>query len=118
MYYQERRPHRGVFLGTADGIQTHDLFRCFAPKQASGGLNALRAWRSWIRDIFNHTKKHPSKEGCFLVRPTGFEPTPSRVGVWHSIQLSYGRIFFLLQLYKGKRICYNGPIQSTGIIAD
>ena len=39
-----------------------------------------------------------------VVRPTGFEPTTSRVGVWHSIQLSYGRIFFLLQLYKVKNI--------------
>ena len=28
-----------------------------------------------------------------LVRPTGFEPAAYRVGVCHSIQLSYGRIF-------------------------
>ena len=29
----------------------------------------------------------------FLVRPSGFEPLAYRVGVCHSIQLSYGRIF-------------------------
>ena len=48
--------------------------------------------------------RHPEKGDGFLVRPTGFEPTTSRVGVWHSIQLSYGRIFFLLKLYKGQII--------------
>ena len=31
--------------------------------------------------------------GFFVVRPSGFEPLAYRVGVCHSIQLSYGRIF-------------------------
>ena len=29
----------------------------------------------------------------FVVRPSGFEPLAYRVGVCHSIQLSYGRIY-------------------------
>ena len=39
-----------------------------------------------------------TEDTCFrkcllLVRPAGFEPVAYRVGVCHSIQLSYGRIF-------------------------
>ena len=33
-----------------------------------------------------------------MVRPTGFEPAAYRVGVCHSIQLSYGRIFCFISL--------------------
>ena len=33
--------------------------------------------------------------GAFLVRPMRFERTTFRVGVWHSIQLSYGRISWI-----------------------
>ena len=50
----------------------------------------------------NRTNKKTRRSVSFfvLVRPTGFEPAAYRVGVCHSIQLSYGRIFGCrLQLY-------------------
>ena len=40
-----------------------------------------------------HSKKTCLTAGFFVVRPSGFEPLAYRVGVCHSIQLSYGRIF-------------------------
>ena len=43
------------------------------------------------------TTPHPKGEALFLVRPTGFEPAAYRVGVCHSIQLSYGRVFSYYQ---------------------
>ena len=66
----------------------------------------------------HHTTKQtpPCGDVCFVVRPTGFEPTTSRVGVWHSIQLSYGRIFFLLQLYKEEIFCYNILACEQGVL--
>ena len=40
-----------------------------------------------------NSKKTCLTAGFFVVRPSGFEPLAYRVGVCHSIQLSYGRIF-------------------------
>lgn len=38
-------------------------------------------------------KEASGSDASFVVRPSGFEPLAYRVGVCHSIQLSYGRIW-------------------------
>lgn len=38
-------------------------------------------------------KEASGSDASFVVRPSGFEPLAYRVGVCHSIQLSYGRIY-------------------------
>ena len=37
-------------------------------------------------------KEASGSDASFVVRPSGFEPLAYRVGVCHSIQLSYGRV--------------------------
>ena len=44
----------------------------------------------------------------FMVRPSGFEPLAYRVGVCHSIQLSYGRIFSRSYYSKVRAKCKAG----------
>ena len=46
--------------------------------------------------------------GFFVVRPSGFEPLAYRVGVCHSIQLSYGRIFSRKYYSKVRTKCKAG----------
>ena len=52
-------------------------------------------WRTGCSFPEDWTKeKRPAfQQGVCVVRTTGFEPAAYRVGVCHSIQLSYGRIF-------------------------
>ena len=47
-------------------------------------------------------------DASFVVRPSGFEPLAYRVGVCHSIQLSYGRIFSRRYYSKVRTKCKAG----------
>ena len=55
-----------------------------------------------------HSKKTCLTAGFFVVRPSGFEPLAYRVGVCHSIQLSYGRIFSRRYYSKVRAKCKAG----------
>ena len=55
-----------------------------------------------------HSKKTCLTAGFFVVRPSGFEPLAYRVGVCHSIQLSYGRIFSRRYYSKVRTKCKAG----------
>ena len=55
-----------------------------------------------------HSKKTCLTAGFFVVRPSGFEPLAYRVGVCHSIQLSYGRIFSKRYYSKVRTKCKAG----------
>ena len=46
-----------------------------------------------LRTVSGNKNAHPGGVGIFMVRPTRFERATYRVGVCHSIQLSYERIY-------------------------
>lgn len=53
-------------------------------------------------------KEASGSDASFVVRPSGFEPLAYRVGVCHSIQLSYGRIFSKRYYSKVRTKCKAG----------
>ena len=55
-----------------------------------------------LRTVSGNKNAHPGGVGIFMVRPTRFERATYRVGVCHSIQLSYGRISFQRGHYYSK----------------
>ena len=98
---QKNLPHGRFFRGTPErispfgdkprirGAQQKNLpygrFFCGTPERISPPGDKPR--------IRGAQQKNLPHGRFFVVRPSGFEPLAYRVGVCHSIQLSYGRIF-------------------------
>lgn len=64
--------------------------------ETTGFFRGTPEWISHLGDkprIRGAQQKNLPHGRFFVVRPSGFEPLAYRVGVCHSIQLSYGRIF-------------------------
>ena len=61
--------------------------------RVTSGYQAQISSRAALWAAETKIKGHPLGCPFILVRPAGFEPVAYRVGVCHSIQLSYGRIY-------------------------
>ena len=69
-----------------------------------------------LRTVSGNKNTHPGGVGIFMVRPTRFERATYRVGVCHSIQLSYGRVLVSKRLYYSK-LCPESKVKKENFSA-